>query len=166
LMSRHTRDGRARLLPSGYYTTPARPTGIREAEALRLCGLAFRRKVFDDFMFDEALETYALKEDVDFSYRVSRHYRLLIAPGARFRHHKTPTARMSVRARSRMHVINNHRLFVKNLDGTLAQRVAFGWAMCGRAIYELARSVVKLEPGYFLGALEGIRQITRRPGKR
>jgi GT2 family glycosyltransferase len=165
LLSRHTKNGRARLLPSGYYTTPARPTRLREAEALRLCGLAFRRKVFDEFMFDESLEGYALKEDVDFSYRVSRRYKLLIVPRARFRHYKTPSSRISVREKSRMHIVNNRRLFEKNLEGTWLQRLAFAWAMCGRVIYELLRTVVKREPGYLLGAIDGIREIARRSAR-
>lgn len=164
LMSRHTKDGNARLLPSGYYTTPARPSANREAEALRLCGLAFRRKIFDEFSFDEELHGYALKEDVDFSYRVSRRHRLLVAPAARFRHLKTTNARIDVRAKSRMHVVNNHRLFTKNLEGTAVQRLAFLWALCGRLIYELLRTVVKRDPDYVLGTLQGLREIARARG--
>jgi GT2 family glycosyltransferase len=161
LLSRHTKDGAAILLPSGYYTSPAFPTKIQEAQALRLCGLAYRRRVFDEFDFDESLgrEGYALKEDVDFSYRVSRRYKLLVTPHARFRHFKTTTSRIAVRQKSRMHIVNNYQLFRKNLDGTPLQWLAFCWAMLGRMIYECGRTVRGRNPDYLLGALEGMQRI-------
>jgi GT2 family glycosyltransferase len=163
LLSRHTKNERGRLLPSGYYTTPVKPSEPRPAEALRLCGLAFRRHVFDEFSFDESFHGYALKEDIDFSYRVSRRYKLLIAPDARFRHLKAPGGgRIGVRAKSKMHVINNYYFFRKNLEGTVAQRMAFAWAMLGRVLYELVRTAAKRDTGYFLGALDGLREIARR----
>lgn len=162
LHSRHTQDRPGRLLPSGYYTTPVRPSDLREAQALRLCGLGFRRQVFDDFSFDESLEGYALKEDVDFSYRVSQRYRLLIAPEAKFRHLKTPAARIGVREKSRMHIVNNYLIFRKNLKGSFLQYLAFSWAMLGRLIYEAVRSAVNRDPNYLYGALAGIREIAAR----
>ncbi|HEX2235643.1 MAG TPA: glycosyltransferase [Actinomycetota bacterium] len=162
LLSRHTQNDDGRLLPSGYYTTPVRPTEVREVKALRLCGLAFRRRVFDEFTFDERLEGYALKEDIDFSYRVSRRYRLLVSPEARFRHLKAPSSRISVRSKSKMHVVNNYRFFRKNLERTIPQKAAFIWAMLGRLLYEAARSTVKREPAYFLGYLDGVVEVLRR----
>jgi GT2 family glycosyltransferase len=162
LLSRHTKNGAGRLLPSGYYTTPVRPSEVREAQGLRLGGVGFRRRVFDEFSFDESLEGYALKEDIDFSYRVSRRYKLVVSPHARFRHLRAPAARLGVRAKSRMHVVNNYRVFRKNLDGTRAQKLAFLWAMLGRSLYELARTVVRCEPGYIQGYIEGLREILRR----
>lgn len=159
LLSRHTKDSAAKMLPSGYYTSPARATQLREAQALRLCGVAFRRKVLQEFTFDESLQGYALKEDVDFSFRVSHEYRLLISPSARFRHLKTPTARMSVRKKYRMHVVNNYILFRKNLGGSSWRWVAFYWAMVGRVLYSAAKSAVSRNPGFVLGTLEGLKDV-------
>jgi GT2 family glycosyltransferase len=149
------------VLPSGYYTTPVKPSTTRPTEALRLCGLAFRRDVFDEFSFDESLTGPALKEDIDFSYRVSRRYKLLIVPDARFRHLKSPADRMSQQARSRMHVVNNYRFFRKNLKGSPGQKAAFAWAMMGRTIYELTRSLFRRNPAYIAGNLEGLRDVAR-----
>ena len=167
LLSRHTKDGAARLLPSGYYTSPAFPTEVQEAEALRLCGLAYRRRVFDEFEFDEWLGKggYALKEDVDFSYRVSRRYRLLVTPHAGFRHFKSTTERVGIRQKSRMHIVNNYFLFRKNLEGSALQWAAFCWAMIGRLLYESGRTVRSRNPNYLLGALEGITHIVTTRGR-
>ncbi|MBA2274792.1 MAG: glycosyltransferase [Actinobacteria bacterium] len=159
LLSRHTKDAPGRLLPSGYYTTPVRPTRLREAEALRLCGLAFRRGVFADHRFDETLEGYALKEDIDLSYRVSRRYKLFVTPDARFHHLKSPGARISVRQKSRMHVINNYRIHRRNLKHTPASGIAFAWAVLGRVLQELGRAVAEMNPGYILGTLQGLWDI-------
>jgi GT2 family glycosyltransferase len=167
LLSRHTKDGAARLLPSGYYTTPAYPTQIQEAQALRLGGTGYRRRVFHEFDFDESLGEggYALKEDVDFSYRVSRRYKLLVTPHASFSHFKSPTSRISIRQKSRMHIVNNYLLFRKNLEGSPLQWMAFSWAILGRVIYELGRTLRGRNPDYLLGALEGIIKVLRSKGR-
>ena len=162
LLSRHTKDAPGRLLPSGYYTTPVRPTGLREVEALRLCGLAFRQEVFAAHRFDETLEGYALKEDIDFSYRVSRQYKLFVTPDARFYHLKAPGARISVKQKSRMHVINNYRIHRRNLASTPASSLAFAWALFGRVLQELGRTVTQMNPGYITGTLQGLSDIAGR----
>lgn len=159
LLSRHTKDSAGKVLPSGYYTSPARATGLREAQALRLCGVAYRRKVLDEFSFDESLQGYALKEDVDHSYRVSQKYRLLISPTARFRHMKTPESRIGVREKYRMHVVNNYNLFRKNLGGRTWRWAAFCWAMLGRLLYSGAKSAASRNPGFVLGTLDGLRDV-------
>jgi GT2 family glycosyltransferase len=166
LLSRHTKDDAAKLLPSGYYTSPAYPTEVLEAQALRLCGLAYRRRVFDEFEFDERLGKggYALKEDVDFSYRVSRRYQLLVTPHAGFRHFKSTTERVGIRQKSRMHIVNNYFLFRKNLKGSALQWAAFCWAMIGRLLYESGRTMRSRNANYLLGALEGITQIVTTRG--
>ena len=161
LLSRHTKDSPGRLLRSGYYTTPARPTRLHQVEALRLCGLAFRREVFTDNRFDETLEGYALKEDIDLSYRVSRHYKLFVTPDARFHHLKAPGSRISVRQKSRMHVINNFRIHRRNLNQGRASGIAFAWALLGRVLYECGKTVARMNPGYILGTVEGLWDIVR-----
>lgn len=53
-----------------------------------LCGGAtvWRREIFRTFSFDEWFKGYALWEDVDFSYRVSKKYRLAVVPSAKVNH--------------------------------------------------------------------------------
>ena len=53
-----------------------------------LCGGAtvWRREVLEQFKFDEWFKGYALWEDVDFSFRVSQHYRLAVLTDARVHH--------------------------------------------------------------------------------
>ena len=53
-----------------------------------LCGGAtvWRREVLEQFKFDEWFKGYALWEDVDFSFRVSQHYKLAVLTDAKVHH--------------------------------------------------------------------------------
>ncbi len=165
LQTRHTRSAPGRVLASGYYTLPVRPTRPVPADVVPLTATGYRRHVLREFPLDEALAGYALKEDIDLSYRVSRRYRVLVDPAARFLHLKTPTARIAVREKSAMHVVNNFWFFSKHLRGPLVHDLAFAWAMAGRLLAEAARSLVKRDPAFALGTLDGLREVYRSRGR-
>lgn len=166
LQSRHTRESPGRMLRSGYYTLPVAPSRPVDVEVLRLTACAFRRDVLREFPFDESLRGYALKEDIDLSYRISRRYRVLAIPDARFWHLKTPTARIAIREKSAMHVVNNFWFHSKHLKGSLLNRLAFAWGMTARLGFEVLRTVAHRNPDYALGALDGLREVYRRQGFR
>jgi glucosyl-dolichyl phosphate glucuronosyltransferase len=162
MQSRHTRRSPGRMLRSGYYTLPVAPTRPVEIEVLRLTACAFRSDVLREFLLDESLPGYALKEDIDLSYRISRRYQMLAIPNAQFWHLKTPTARIGAREKSAMHVVNNFWFYSKHLKGPLLNRLAFGWAMTGRFGSELLRSLTKRDTAYIGGAFDGLREVRRR----
>lgn len=60
----------------------------RDHEAQWLCGGAtiWRREILETFKFDEWFTGYALWEDVDFSYRVSKSYKLMVLEDAKVLH--------------------------------------------------------------------------------
>jgi GT2 family glycosyltransferase len=79
-----------RMLPSGYNAS-LRPRDLPyETEWLRGGASVWRREVVDRFRFDEWFTGYSYLEDVDYSLRVGREYRLMVAPGARVRHESRP----------------------------------------------------------------------------
>jgi GT2 family glycosyltransferase len=161
MQSRHTRRSPGRMLRSGYYTLPVAPTRAVEIEVLRLTACAFRADVLRAALFDERLAGYALKEDIDLSYRISRDHQMLALPGARFWHLKTPTARIGTREKSAMHVVNNFWFYSKHLKGPVLNRLAFTWAMIGRFGFEFLRTVTKRDSAYIGGALDGLREVRR-----
>jgi GT2 family glycosyltransferase len=161
LLPQHTKRSRGKLLRSGYYTIPVRPAQPIEAEAVRLGATGFRRHVLHQFFLDESLDGYALKEDIDLSYRVSRQYRVLVIPDARFLHLKTPTARIGVREKSRMHVVNNFWFFSKHMRGPIMNDVAFAWSMVGRVGLQMYRTLVTGDPGFVLGTFDGFVDVYR-----
>ena len=83
-----------------------------------LCSAAavWRRDVFDDYLFDERFEGYSYLEDLDFSYSVSRKFRLAIVGGPGFLHFPSPRGRISgfhfgkVEAANRLYFVRKHGL--------------------------------------------------------
>jgi GT2 family glycosyltransferase len=79
------------------------------------CNMAYRREVFNDVWFDENLLRYAYMEDIDFSYRVSKLFKLVYIPDAGYCHYQAPQERLKDFDRYRMLVRHHHYLFQKNL---------------------------------------------------
>ena len=76
----------------------------------------WRREIFERFRFDEFFEGYSYLEDLDFSYSVSRHYRLAIIADARYWHYPSPSGRVSqyrfgkIEVRNRLYIVRKHQL--------------------------------------------------------
>jgi GT2 family glycosyltransferase len=99
------------------------------------CCMAYRRDAFQDQAFDERLTTYAYMEDVDFSYRVSRRFRLYYEPAARLTHHPTTFKTTDSRLLRKMLVCNLLYLFRKNLPFDLPHCYGLCCAIAGMLIY-------------------------------
>jgi GT2 family glycosyltransferase len=77
-------------------------------------------------LFDEHLKGYALAEDEDFSYRLSRRGRIAYRPDAIVHHEKSGATGADARKFGRLVVVNRHYLFHKNFAVTLLARLQFG----------------------------------------
>jgi len=77
-----TDSGKGKLKLSGF---PAHRDDNKLAFVKVLPGgcTAYLKEVFSRYLFDENLTEYAYMEDMDFSYRVSKKYRLLYQPEAK-----------------------------------------------------------------------------------
>lgn len=160
-LRRTTTNSPGRLLPSGYFTMPVAPSRITETEVLVSTAVAYRRQILSEYEFDEHLDGYAHKEDIDFSYRVGRRYSLAITPHARLVHLTTPHSRIAARNWMRMHVVNNHYLFYKNLGSSPARRLAFWWSMIGRLLLAAIKTAVRRDPAFLMGTLDGLKDVLR-----
>lgn len=148
-------DGRGRLLPSGNAVYLTAPRDIREVDVLSGCA-CYRREIVLDLRFDEALSGYAFKEDLDFSWRVGRRYRLLQTPWAQFEHHPSPVSRDQSDRRAQMRLVNNRYLARKNLPPTGRHRLAFAWSQVGEIVWATSYALRRKDPGYIRGALRGL----------
>ncbi len=151
-------DGRGRLLPSGNAVYLTAPRDIREVDILSGCA-CYRREIVLALRFDEALSGYAFKEDVDFSWRVSRRYRLLQTPRARFEHHPSQIARDQSRRRTEMRLVNNLYLARKNLPSTARHRLAVAWSQVGEVVWATSFALRRRDVGYIHGALRGLWRV-------
>ncbi|MBM3523640.1 MAG: glycosyltransferase family 2 protein, partial [Alphaproteobacteria bacterium] len=86
---------------------------------------AWRRAVFVDMLYDEALTGPAIGEDLEFSTRAGKKWRLLIQPAARMIHHRSPDERPPSRRLFADKVVFFHYHFRKNMVGTPLQWLAF-----------------------------------------
>jgi GT2 family glycosyltransferase len=119
--------------------------------------MSARREFAADVRFDEGLRAYALGEDDDFSYRLSRRGRLRYEPTAVVHHHELGRRTMDQRKLDRMRVVNKTYLFRKNFPATRRARACFAALL---AVLFVHRVLNREWPG-LLGLTEGIKEVRR-----
>lgn len=113
-------------------------------------------------LFDENLKGYALAEDEDFSYRLSRRGRIVYRPDAIVHHDRSGAGGSDARRFGRTVVVNRHYLFRKNFDATRLARVQFGMLI----VMLLAHRVLNREWQGALGLIDGSREVLSGRGSR
>jgi GT2 family glycosyltransferase len=151
------RDGRFTVF--GYPRYVRHEDRPMDVEVMPGCCMSARRDLAMEIGFDEALPGYALGEDEDFAYRLSRVGRIRYLPTAVVTHKKLGFARRDRRAAGREVVINRSYLFEKNFDRTLRARIGFGLLMG----VLLAHRIVNGDARGAVGLLEGGWIVWRRP---
>jgi glycosyltransferase involved in cell wall biosynthesis len=87
-MLRNERNGR--VLRSGF-PTPIYPVSHNTyVDWLESLGFVFRKEVVDQFQFDEFFEGYSYLEFLDYTYSISRKYRLCVVSNAWVTHYSSP----------------------------------------------------------------------------
>jgi len=133
------------------------PREYTDVEFLSGCNMSFRREVLKVFRFDERLHGYALGEDLDFSYRVSRSWRLVMTPVARLDHRHAGGERPNASALHEMGV-RNRFLFVRDrFARSYLDWLAYGWSEIGALILTLRYP----GSGAFTGTVKGFIRIWR-----
>lgn len=77
---------RGAVLPSGFHTLIGKVEKIKFVDWLPSTAVVYRKKVFEEFLFDEWYKGYSYLEDLDFSYTVGKKYKLAVVPNARYYH--------------------------------------------------------------------------------
>lgn len=90
MFSRYLKNKKSGTLLKSGRSMPYCPA-VTTTETEWLCGGAtvWRSEIFKDFAFDEWFASYGIVEDIDFSYRVSKRYKLYVVAEARLRHIET-----------------------------------------------------------------------------
>ena len=146
--------GEGRLKRSGRPSYLLSPTDEQPVEFLSGCNMSFRREVLTELDFDERLCGYALGEDLDFSYRVSRRWALVVTPDARCDHRQVPGGRPETDAFRAMSIFNKYLFFREHVAHNPIDWVAFLWASLGGVALRLrapaARGLRGVARGYWL----------------
>jgi glycosyltransferase involved in cell wall biosynthesis len=127
----------------------------REAdlEFMQGCFMSARRDLAARVRFDESLTGYALAEDEDFAYRLSRYGPIRFVPGLRVVHKKLGFASQDSREFGRLVIRNRSYLFRKNFPQTRLARTQFALLIATLVIHRLANRQWQGA----LGLLEGAR---------
>ena len=140
---------RGTVMRSGYEATsgPIR----KDIYVEWLCGGAtvWRRQVLNEFKYDEWFQGYSYFEDVDFSYRVSRKYKLMILADAKVNHLSPPVKEDRNYALGKCQVINRRYFLRKHPHMSLP---LFYWATLGLIIANTGEAVFLRKSGLFVRA--------------
>lgn len=112
-----------------------------------LCGGAtiWRRQILEEFKYDEWFKGWAYVEDVDFSFTVSKKYKLVVVQSARVQHFPPPFNSKKLCSLGRTLTIQRYYLVRKHPELSVA---LFYWATVGLIIGGFLYGIVKrrLEP--------------------
>ncbi len=124
-------EGNGRMQSSGFPAYPASKNDILSVEIMPTCNMSIKKDIFQEFAFDEWFYNYSYQEDDDFTYRVSRKYKLLYTPFAELVHKSSPIARDNKEIIETMKVLNHYYFFKKNMPKSLKNWLAFLWSEMG-----------------------------------
>jgi GT2 family glycosyltransferase len=131
--------------------------GPCDVEFMPGCFMSARRELAAEVRFDEHLGAYALAEDEDFSYRLSRHGRVVYLPDVVVVHEKLGFRSFDSRHFGKLVVKNRAYLFRKNFPQTPAARMQFA----GLLAMLVGHRLLNREWRGALGVLEGTVQLVR-----
>ncbi len=114
------------VLPSGFQVMIGHVLKNLDVRWMGTGASVWRKSVFEDFDFDEWYTGYSYLEDLDFSYRVGRRYRLVAVAGADYRHLHAPQGRGSGYVFGLREAANRIHFVRKNPELSLAR--------CGAAL--------------------------------
>lgn len=133
-----------RVAPSGWHSLYGKVDANTECDWLSSKALVVRRKLLDTIQFDPFFEGYSYLEDLDFTYGLSRHVRLMVVADAFFDHHQPPRGadfdwrdfgRREVR--NRLYIVRKHGLSVPRCY--LGLLIRLGMTLC-EALFKLDRN--------------------------
>ena len=160
-LQKPSKHGRFRL--SGLATYPSSDVAtIIETESASSAYLACYKDVFNEFRFDENLERYAWGEDDDFTYRLSRKYKIIFTPEAKVTHKVSRASRISTYEYNRVRIENHFYIFRKNFPQALRNRFAFGMSVLGLFLISLEYAIIHLDWQGVRGFFDGLRAVQKK----
>lgn len=128
-----------------------------DVEFMAGCFMSARAQLARQVAFDERLPGYALAEDEDFSYRLSRHGRIRYLPDAVVLHDNAGFGGRDTRAFGRQVVRNRAYLFRKNFAQTPLARLQFALLLVLLVGHRLANGDARGALGIVEGTIEKLR---------
>jgi Predicted glycosyltransferases len=126
-----------------------------------LCGGAtvWKKDILDKYEFDEWYKGWAYYEDVEFSHRVARNYKLVVLSDARLEHNPPPYNIKRNYILGKMAVINRYHFVKKNTDLSVS---LYYWSLIGEITINIMQSIWERNLGGFrlaFGNISGLIDI-------
>jgi GT2 family glycosyltransferase len=158
-----------KVLPSGFTTNfDSRGTLLKkrkEVDFLPGCAMSFRKEIFKEFFFDsERYLNYGLGEDKDFTYQVSKKYKLVINPEAKLMHLESPKMRMDEFKESKMFLMDRYLFFQRHVKKGWWSWLFFYYAVFGHIVISTMSFMIsprKNEKAKLLGILNALQNIVQ-----
>jgi len=138
-----------RILRSGFQSKVSCLEETLPVQWLPGCAMVWRKSVFNEFLFDEWFSGYARYEEVDFSYRAGKKYKLYVAAEARIKHLSGAENENFSFSLGKMEIVNRFYFVKKNRDLSL---VLCSWALFGFFLNNVFKGIFWLKRRYLLRA--------------
>lgn len=125
---------RGDILPSGYQTAIGRVAKDTYVRWLSGGVTLWRKRVIDEFAYDEWFQGTGYLEDVDYSYSVGKKYKLAVVADARVNHLTSPVGKDSNFVLGKWQAINRMYFVKKHGD---FQFLMFCWSIFGEFLLNL-----------------------------
>lgn len=123
---------------------------------------AYRKEIFNLFHFDEALIKYCLGEDMDFSYRASKKYKLAFATNALALHNHSQIGRYDPLESYACKVAGYSYFYEKNLRKSLKNRLSYCMVICGLLFDAASYTLKHFDADAIKGVVKGRKYVKRR----
>ncbi len=140
-----------RVARSGWHSLYGKVDRNTECEWLSSKALVVRRNLLNTYQFDPFFEGYSYLEDLEFTYGLSRHGRLMIVADALFDHHQPPRGADfnwhdfgRTEVRNRLYFVRKHGLSVPRCY--LGLLIRLGMTL-GEALFKLDRNARRRAAG-------------------
>ncbi|MBN1694062.1 glycosyltransferase family 2 protein [candidate division WOR-3 bacterium] len=151
--------GRGLVPSSGFHTMIGYVHSNLFVQWLSSCAVVYRRNIFKEFHFDEWFEGYGYHEDMDFSYRVGKKFRLLVLSNAKYYHYPSRYGREDKYLFGKKEVINL-LYFVRKHRELSVSACLLGLTI--RFLLNIWFGIYKRETGFFkraLGNVAGLKHV-------
>ena len=118
--------------------------------------MSCKREVYERIGFDNGLTGHVFVGDIDFSYRASREFRLVISPWVRVVHRGGQSAHYDEKEAERKRIRGRIYFYQKNVDKTLLNHLFFTWLVLGTFLGALGRSFHSKSLAPVKGFFEGL----------
>jgi GT2 family glycosyltransferase len=138
------------ILPSGFHTAVENINKDVWTKWLPGGATVWRVDIFKEFMFDESFKGYGCMEDIDFSYRVGRKYKLISLASAKLFHKPHPINRDESFYLGYSEIVN--RFYFINKFNEFSNKL-FYLAALGRLLENFIYGILGVNSGYLKKAM-------------